>query len=106
MGIYEYDGKQIEVDEDGFIQEPDKWNEDLARALARSEEEITDLTPDHWKVINYLRSYYQQFGIAPMIRKLCKETGFELKYIYQLFPSGPAKGACKIAGLPKPTGCV
>jgi tRNA 2-thiouridine synthesizing protein E len=106
MGIYEYNGKQIEVDEDGFIQEPDKWNEDLAKALARSEEDIAELTPDHWKVINYLRSYYQQFGIAPMIRKLCKETGFELKYIYQLFPSGPAKGACKIAGLPKPTGCV
>ena len=106
MSIYEYDGKQIEVDEDGFIQEPDKWSEDLAKAIAKSEEELTDLTPDHWKVINYLRGYYQQFGIAPMIRKLCKETGFELKYIYQLFPSGPAKGACKIAGLPKPTGCV
>jgi tRNA 2-thiouridine synthesizing protein E len=41
-----------------------------------------------------------------MIRKLCKDTGFQLKYIYELFPSGPAKGACKIAGLPKPTGCV
>jgi TusE/DsrC/DsvC family sulfur relay protein len=106
MGIYKYDGKEVEVDEDGFIQEPDRWSEELAQAIAKSEEELTDLTPDHWKVINYLRNYYQQFGIAPMIRKLCKETGFELKYIYQLFPSGPAKGACKIAGLPKPTGCV
>ncbi len=106
MGIYKWDGKQVEVDEDGFIQEPDQWSEELAAALAKSEEEIADLTPDHWKVINYLRNYYKQFGIAPMIRKLCKETGFELKYIYQLFPSGPAKGACKVAGLPKPTGCV
>ena len=106
MGTYKYDGKEVEVDEDGFIQEPDRWSEELAQAIAKSEEELTDLTPDHWKVINYLRNYYQQFGIAPMIRKLCKETGFELKYIYQLFPSGPAKGACKIAGLPKPTGCV
>jgi len=45
-------------------------------------------------------------GIAPMIRKLCKETGFKLAQIYEMFPSGPAKGACKVAGLPKPTGCV
>jgi dissimilatory sulfite reductase related protein len=106
MGFYKWDGQQVEVDEDGFIQEPDQWNEMLAAALAKSEEEIAELTPDHWKVINYLRNYYKQFGIAPMIRKLCKETGFQLKYIYELFPSGPAKGACKIAGLPKPTGCV
>ncbi len=106
MGVYTWDGHSIEVDEDGFIQEPDQWSEDLAAALAKSEEEIEKLTPEHWKVINYLREYYKQYGIAPMIRKVCKETGFELKYIYQLFPSGPAKGACKIAGLPKPTGCV
>jgi len=61
---------------------------------------------EHWKVVNYLREYYLKFKIAPMIRKLCKETGFKLKEIYDLFPSGPAKGACKVAGLPKPTGCV
>ena len=66
----------------------------------------TELTENHWKVINYLRNYYLQFGIAPMIRKVCKETGFKLNEIYQMFPSGPAKGACKLAGLPKPTGCV
>ncbi len=106
MGVYKWDNQQVEVDEDGFIQEPDLWSESLAQALAKTEEELDQLSPDHWKVINYLREYYKQFGIAPMIRKLCKDTGFELKYIYQLFPSGPAKGACKIAGLPKPTGCV
>lgn len=106
MGMYKWENKEIEVDEDGFIQEPDRWSEDLAKALAKTEEELNDLTPEHWKVINYLRTYYKQFGVAPMIRKLCKETGYQLKYIYELFPSGPAKGACKIAGLPKPTGCV
>ena len=105
MAFIQLDGIEVEVDEDGFIQEPDKWSEELAMAIAKTEE-VEDLTEDHWKVINYLRSYYQEFGIAPMIRKLCKETGFQLKYIYELFPSGPAKGACKIAGLPKPTGCV
>jgi TusE/DsrC/DsvC family sulfur relay protein len=105
MPFIKLDGTEIEVDEDGFIQEPDKWSEELAMVIAQTED-VDDLTEDHWKVINYLRDYYQRFGIAPMIRKLCKETGFQLKYIYELFPSGPAKGACKIAGLPKPTGCV
>lgn len=105
MSVLDLGGIQIEVDEDGFIQNPDKWTEDLAAAIAQTEE-VGELTEDHWKVINYLREYYQEFGIAPMIRKLCKDTGFQLKYIYELFPSGPAKGACKIAGLPKPTGCV
>lgn len=98
-------GKPIEVDEDGFIQDPEIWSEDLAMAIAQIED-VEELTEDHWKVVAYLRNYYQQFGIAPMIRKLCKETGYDLKTIYELFPSGPAKGACKIAGLPKPTGCV
>ena len=105
MAVIDLDGLQVDVDEDGFIQDPNLWTEELAAAIAKTED-VDDLTEDHWKVINYLRDYYQQFGIAPMIRKLCKETGFKLKYIYELFPSGPAKGACKIAGLPKPTGCV
>lgn len=96
---------RIAVDEDGFMEEPENWNERIALALA-STEGVTELTENHWKVINYLREYYQKFGIAPMIRKLCKETGFSLKQIYDLFPSGPAKGACKVAGLAKPTGCV
>jgi TusE/DsrC/DsvC family sulfur relay protein len=95
----------IEVDEDGFMQAPEIWNQEIASALATTEG-VEDLTEAHWKVVNYLREYYLKFGIAPMIRKVCKETGYDLKTIYQLFPSGPAKGACKVAGLPKPTGCV
>ncbi len=95
----------IEVDEDGFMQEPDNWNETVAAAIATTEG-VEGLTEEHWKVVNYLRDYYLKFGVAPMIRKLCKETGFKLNKIYELFPSGPAKGACKVAGLPKPTGCV
>lgn len=105
MPLVKLDGLDVDVDEDGFIQEPDKWSEELAVAIAKTED-VPELTPDHWKVVNYLRDYYKQFGIAPMIRKLCKETGYPLKQIYEMFPSGPAKGACKIAGLPKPTGCV
>ncbi len=98
-------GIEIEVDEDGFIQEPDKWNEKIAEDLAKIEEAFP-MTDDHWKVVNYLRDYYLEFESAPAIRMMTKKTGFDLKYIYQLFPGGPAKGACKVAGLPKPTGCV
>ncbi len=105
MPIFEVHGKQYIVDEDGFLENPEIWSETVACDFATSEA-VADLTPDHWKVIHYLRNYYLQYGIAPMIRKLCKETGFKLNQIYELFPSGPAKGACKLAGLPKPTGCV
>ena len=96
---------QIEIDEDGFIQEPAKWTKEVAAALAATEG-VASLTERHWMLINYLRDYYQKFGIAPMIRKMCKEVGMKLQEVYELFPSGPAKGACKAAGLPKPTGCV
>jgi tRNA 2-thiouridine synthesizing protein E len=99
-------GKEFELDEDGFIQNPELWDEAVAAALAKEQEGIEQMTEDHWKLVHYLRNYYLQFKIAPMVRKLCKETGFDLKKIYALFPSGPAKGACKVAGLPKPTGCV
>ncbi len=105
METTELGGRQIEIDEDGFIQNPDEWDKAVAADLAKTEG-VEDLTEEHWKVVKYLREYYIEFNMAPMIRKLCKSTGFKLKEIYELFPSGPAKGACKVAGLPKPTGCV
>ena len=95
----------LDIDEDGFIQDPEDWNEAVAADLAKTEG-VEELTENHWKIVHYLRDYYLQYNMAPMIRKLCKQTGFKLKEIYDLFPSGPAKGACKVAGLPKPTGCV
>lgn len=98
-------GTSYELDEDGFLDDPSIWNEDVAKALADTEE-VEELTEEHWKVINYLREYYDQYGVSPMVRKLVKDTGFDQKKIYELFPAGPGKGACKIAGLPKPTGCV
>jgi TusE/DsrC/DsvC family sulfur relay protein len=105
MPTFTHGEVSLQVDEDGFMQEPDAWSKDVAAALATTEG-VDALSEDHWKVVEYLRNYYTQFGVAPMIRKLCKETGYDLKRIYALFPSGPAKGACKVAGLPKPTGCV
>ena len=105
MATFEYGDVKIEVDEDGFMDDPSEWNDAIAIALATTEG-VDDLTEEHWHLVRYLREYYLKFGIAPMIRKLCKETGFPLKKVYELFPSGPAKGACKVAGLSKPTGCV
>jgi TusE/DsrC/DsvC family sulfur relay protein len=105
MAIVTLGGKQIEIDEDGFIQDPGAWDEAVAKDLALTES-VADMTADHWKLVHYIRDYYVKYNMAPMIRKMCKETGYQLKQIYELFPSGPAKGACKVAGLPKPTGCV
>lgn len=105
MARLELAGTVFKVDEKGFLQEPDKWSEDIARAYAALEG-VTDLTGDHWSVIHYLRDYYFENGICPMIRKLRMATGFNMKQLYDLFPEGPANSACKWAGLPKPTGCV
>ena len=105
MANIEVNGQAVELDEDGFLVVLDQWNEDVAKFLAK-EEGVEDLNEDHWKLINYLKGYFAEYGIAPMVRKMTKESGYSLKEIYDLFPSGPAKGACKVAGLPKPTGCV
>ena len=105
MAQMELAGNTYEVDDKGFLQEPEVWNEDIARAYAALED-ITELTEDHWTIINYLRDYYLKNGICPMIRRLTKTTGFSLRQLYELFPEGPANSACKWAGIPKPTGCV
>jgi len=107
----EFQGKQYEVDDDGYLTNLDDWNKELAEHIASLEG--VQLTEAHWEVINFLRDYYQKYQIAPMIKILVKEIGKVMgpekgntKYLYELFPAGPAKQACKIAGLPKPTGCV
>ncbi|HEX9859899.1 MAG TPA: TusE/DsrC/DsvC family sulfur relay protein [Nitrospirota bacterium] len=111
MASIEVGGKSIEVDEDGYLTNLDDWNEDVAKYLAGTEE--VEMTEAHWEVINFLRDYYAEYKIAPMIKILVKALGQKLgkekgntKYLYELYPAGPAKQACKIAGLPKPTGCV
>ncbi|MDH4320197.1 MAG: TusE/DsrC/DsvC family sulfur relay protein [Desulfobulbaceae bacterium] len=106
MPTIEYGGSSFEVDEDGFLTRGmEEWNEKWVE-FVKSQEGIDDMTDEHWKVVNILQEYYKKNGIAPMVRILSKTTGFPLKRIYELFPSGPGKGACKMAGLPKPTGCV
>ena len=105
MAVVEFQGKKFEVDEDGFLTSFDQWCPEWVDYVKESEG-ISEITDSHNKVLEFLQDYYKKNGIAPMVRILSKVTGFKLKQIYELFPSGPGKGACKMAGLPKPTGCV
>ena len=110
MGI-EVNGVTYETDEEGYLVNLADWTEDIGKVLAAGEN--VEMTPSHWEVVNFLRDYYNEYQIAPAVRVLTKAIGKQLgpekgnsKYLYELFPYGPAKQACKIAGLPKPTGCV
>ena len=98
-------GKSVELDADGHLANRNDWNENLAREIA-TQEGIPELTAQHWAVINFMRTVYDKEGDAPSIRRLTKESGVDTKTLYQLFPKGPAKRAAKIAGLPKPKGCI
>ncbi len=105
MALVEFGGSSFNVDEDGFIEDFNSYDKNWVQWV-KKEEGIDELNEEHWLVINVLQDYYKKNGIAPMVRILSKLTKFKLKHIYELFPSGPGKGACKMAGLPKPTGCV
>ncbi len=106
MPTLDHHGAPLDVNEDGFLVDPSQWTEDVARLLALEMEGVTELNRQHWAVIHYIRNFYLEHGLAPLIRKICKTTGIKLKAIYGLFPSGPADGACKVAGLPSADGCV
>ena len=107
----EVNGKSYETDEEGYLADLNQWEPEVATVMANADD--TELTDAHWEVINFLREYYEEYQIAPAVRVLTKAIGKKLgkdkgnsKYLYELFPYGPAKQACKYAGLPKPTGCV
>ena len=107
----EVNGSTYETDEEGYLINLADWNKDVAEYIAKTES-IT-MTEQHWEVVNFLREYFEEYQIAPAVRVLTKAIGKQFgeekgnsKYLYDLFPYGPAKQACKIAGLPKPTGCV
>ena len=97
--------KTLEVDGEGFLEDYTQWNKEIAQELA-DQEGIHELTDRHWAVINFMRKEYEEKGDGPSIRRLTKESGVPTKELYQLFPKGPAKKAAKIAGIPKPTGCI
>ncbi len=107
----EVNGKILETDEEGYLENLNEWEPEVANVMAKLED--AELTDAHWEVINFLREYYEEYQIAPAVRVLTKAIGKKLgkdkgnsKYLYELFPYGPGKQACKYAGLPKPTGCV
>jgi tRNA 2-thiouridine synthesizing protein E len=111
MASYEVNGLVAEHDEEGYLTDIGQWNKDLADVIAKAES--IEMSDEHWEVVNFLREYYEEYQIAPAIRILVKEMKKKFgpekgdqKYLYELFPYGPAKQACKIAGLPKPTGCI
>jgi len=111
MPTIEVSGKSYETDEEGYLVNLGEWNEDVANEIAK--QESIEMSDSHWEVVNFLRKYYEEYQIAPAVRVLTKAIGKALgpekgnsAYLYELFPYGPAKQACKIAGLPKPTGCV
>jgi tRNA 2-thiouridine synthesizing protein E len=111
MPIMDFQGRQIEVNKDGYVVNVDDWTKELADHIARREG--INMTIAHWEVVNLLRDYYQRHCTAPMIKILVREMGKVMgpekgnaKYLFELYPAGPAKQACKIAGLPTPIGCI
>lgn len=111
MATIEVNGKQLEVDEEGYLSNINDWEEGVADVMSKQDK--LELTSEHWDIIKFLREYYEEYQIAPAVRVLTKAVGKQLgkekgnsKYLYGLFPYGPAKQACRYAGLPKPTGCV
>lgn len=105
MATREYGGTTIETTDDGYLVNSSEWNMDIALAIAK-EEGIDELNERHMVVVNFMREIYEKTGDGPSIRKLTKESGVPTKELYQLFPKGPAKKAARIAGIPKPKGCI
>ena len=100
-----YAASEVTVNDEGFFTDPAQWTEDMAPQIAR-QEGIAELTDRHWQVIKFMRQEYEAKGTGPTVRVLGKTSGVSIKELYQLFPKGPAKIAAKIAGIPKPRGCI
>jgi tRNA 2-thiouridine synthesizing protein E len=101
----EVSSKKIEFDPDGFMLQPELWDDEVAQAIAR-EDGIEEMEEKHWAIVRFIREYWEEHDLAPAVRLLCKEGGVTVRQVYKLFTLGPARGACRIAGLPKPDGCV
>jgi TusE/DsrC/DsvC family sulfur relay protein len=100
-----YAGQTVSVNDEGFFTDPGQWTEDMAPQIAQGEG-IDHLTDQHWQVIKFMRHEYEEKGTGPTVRALGKTSGVSIKELYQLFPKGPAKVAAKVAGIPKPHGCI
>jgi tRNA 2-thiouridine synthesizing protein E len=105
MSTATYADTEVAVNDEGFFTDPGQWREEMAPQIAAAEG-ITELTGGHWQVIRFMRHEYEEKGTGPTVRALGKTSGVTVKELYQLFPKGPAKLAAKIAGIPKPRGCI
>jgi TusE/DsrC/DsvC family sulfur relay protein len=105
MPIVTYAGTRVTVNDEGFFTDPAQWREEMAPEIAAAEG-ITELNERHWQVIKFMRHEFDAKGTGPTVRVLGKTSGVTVKELYQLFPKGPAKVAAKIAGIPKPRGCI
>jgi TusE/DsrC/DsvC family sulfur relay protein len=97
-------GRQIDVNEEGFLTNPDDWNEDLGAEFARLIG--VPMTDEHWKLVKFLREDYKAMGETPTLRRVSTQTGMPVKQLFTLFPGKPAKKMSYVAGVPKPKGCV
>ena len=106
-----FEGNEIATDADGYLKDSAQWSEPMAVVIAENEGII--LSPEHWEVVRFVRDFYLEFNNSPAIRMLVKAMASKFgeekgnsRYLYRLFPKGPAKQATKIAGLPKPVKCI
>jgi TusE/DsrC/DsvC family sulfur relay protein len=105
MGVATIELADVVRNDEGFFVDPQQWTEAMVSALA-AQEGISDVTDRHWQVIRFMRSEYLEKGTGPTVRILGKASGVSIKELYELFPKGPAKVAARIAGIPKPRGCI
>ena len=105
MAQKQYGPATVEVDAEGYLSDFSQWTREIAAAIAK-DEGIAELTPAHWKVVEYIQKDFKENGQVPSIRKLNKSGVISTKELYELFPGGPAKLAAKVSGLGKPTGCI
>jgi TusE/DsrC/DsvC family sulfur relay protein len=104
MPVTTIDGRQVQVNEEGFMTEPNEWDETLGKTLAA--QIGIEMTEEHWKAIRFLRQDFAVQGETPTLRRVTVAGGIPTKQLFQLFPQKPAKKMAYIAGLPKPHGCV
>ncbi|EOG1983613.1 TPA: sulfurtransferase TusE [Proteus mirabilis] len=109
--MFVFNGQQIETDSHGYLKNSNEWIEEMVPILAELEE--IELTEQHWEIIRFVRQFYLEFNTSPAIRMLVKALAQKYgdekgnsRYLYRLFPKGPAKQATKLAGLPKPVKCI
>jgi TusE/DsrC/DsvC family sulfur relay protein len=105
MPTVEYAGRAVQTNDEGFMTDRAQWTREVGEAIAR-EVGVWPLTQEHWTVIDFCRVDTEREGQPPGLRRIAKNSGVDMKALYQLFPKGPGKLAARIAGLPKPQGCV